>query len=87
MSCCWICTACKDNEFVQDEFTCKACELGWWPDKELAGKAHNTGSREQHKLHTMNFKTVLLFIIPADPQFFIMETLIGLIQLFYSVFH
>ncbi|TNN78270.1 Metabotropic glutamate receptor 1 [Liparis tanakae] len=37
VSCCWICTACKDNEFVQDEFTCKACELGWWPDGELHG--------------------------------------------------
>ncbi|KAM8913449.1 metabotropic glutamate receptor 1b isoform 5-T5 [Spinachia spinachia] len=37
VSCCWICTACKDNEVVQDEFTCKACELGWWPDEELEG--------------------------------------------------
>lgn len=37
VSCCWICTACKDNEYVQDEFTCKACELGWWPDRELEG--------------------------------------------------
>ncbi|XP_036003278.1 metabotropic glutamate receptor 1 isoform X2 [Fundulus heteroclitus] len=37
VSCCWICTTCKDNEYVQDEFTCKACELGWWPDEELAG--------------------------------------------------
>ncbi|AWP20069.1 putative metabotropic glutamate receptor 1 [Scophthalmus maximus] len=36
VSCCWICTTCKDNEYVQDEFTCKACELGWWPDDELA---------------------------------------------------
>ncbi|XP_024146865.1 metabotropic glutamate receptor 1 isoform X2 [Oryzias melastigma] len=36
VSCCWICTTCKDNEYVQDEFTCKACELGWWPDEELA---------------------------------------------------
>ncbi|KAA0710843.1 Metabotropic glutamate receptor 1 [Triplophysa tibetana] len=35
VSCCWICTACKDNEYVQDEFTCKTCELGWWPDDEL----------------------------------------------------
>ncbi|TRY83460.1 hypothetical protein DNTS_016205 [Danionella cerebrum] len=35
VSCCWICTPCKDNEYVQDEFTCKACELGWWPDEEL----------------------------------------------------
>lgn len=24
---------------VQDEFTCKACDLGWWPDAELAGNA------------------------------------------------
>ncbi|XP_028995156.1 metabotropic glutamate receptor 1b isoform X2 [Betta splendens] len=37
VSCCWICTACKDNEYVQDEFTCKACDLGWWPDNELEG--------------------------------------------------
>ncbi|XP_072535124.1 metabotropic glutamate receptor 1 isoform X1 [Salminus brasiliensis] len=37
VSCCWICTTCKDNEYVQDEFTCKACDLGWWPDDELAG--------------------------------------------------
>ncbi|KAG5846489.1 hypothetical protein ANANG_G00115510 [Anguilla anguilla] len=35
VSCCWICTTCKDNEYVQDEFTCKACELGWWPDQDL----------------------------------------------------
>lgn len=38
VSCCWICTTCKDNEYVQDEFTCKACELGWWPDEELEGR-------------------------------------------------
>ncbi|NXP49195.1 GRM1 protein, partial [Heliornis fulica] len=37
VSCCWICTACKENEFVQDEFTCKACELGWWPNTDLTG--------------------------------------------------
>ncbi|KAK1889356.1 Metabotropic glutamate receptor 1 [Dissostichus eleginoides] len=37
VSCCWICTTCKDNEYVQDEFTCKACELGWWPDDYLEG--------------------------------------------------
>nr|XP_056708619.1 metabotropic glutamate receptor 1 isoform X1 [Euleptes europaea] len=37
VSCCWICTACKENEFVQDEFTCKACELGWWPNPGLTG--------------------------------------------------
>ena len=44
VSCCWICTACKENEFVQDEFTCRACDLGWWPNAELTGRtrlAHN----------------------------------------------
>ncbi|XP_076129316.1 metabotropic glutamate receptor 1-like [Alosa pseudoharengus] len=35
VSCCWICTTCKDNEIVQDEFTCRACDLGWWPDEDL----------------------------------------------------
>lgn len=38
VSCCWICTACKENEYVQDEFTCKACDLGWWPNAELTGR-------------------------------------------------
>ncbi|XP_038618259.1 metabotropic glutamate receptor 1 [Tachyglossus aculeatus] len=37
VSCCWICTACKENEYVQDEFTCKACDLGWWPNTDLTG--------------------------------------------------
>ncbi|XP_069462798.1 metabotropic glutamate receptor 1 isoform X2 [Ambystoma mexicanum] len=39
VSCCWICTPCKENEYVQDEFTCKACDLGWWPTLELMGCA------------------------------------------------
>ncbi|XP_069091252.1 metabotropic glutamate receptor 1 [Pleurodeles waltl] len=39
VSCCWICTPCKENEYVQDEFTCKACDLGWWPTLELTGCA------------------------------------------------
>lgn len=43
VSCCWICTTCKDNEYVQDEFTCKACELGWWPDEELEGRRKTRG--------------------------------------------
>ncbi|OCT79935.1 hypothetical protein XELAEV_18026749mg [Xenopus laevis] len=37
VSCCWICTPCKENEFVQDEFTCKACDLGAWPNAGLTG--------------------------------------------------
>lgn len=46
VSCCWICTTCKDNEYVQDEFTCKACELGWWPDDELAGRRNKSTHSE-----------------------------------------
>ncbi|XP_061484863.1 metabotropic glutamate receptor 5 isoform X2 [Rhineura floridana] len=37
VSCCWTCTPCKENEFVFDEYTCKACELGSWPSHDLTG--------------------------------------------------
>ncbi|XP_044297960.1 metabotropic glutamate receptor 5 isoform X3 [Varanus komodoensis] len=37
VSCCWTCTRCKENEFVFDEYTCKACELGSWPNHDLTG--------------------------------------------------
>lgn len=37
VSCCWTCTLCKENEFVFDEYTCKACELGSWPNYDLTG--------------------------------------------------
>uniref|UniRef100_A0ABM5FW82 Metabotropic glutamate receptor 5 isoform X2 n=1 Tax=Pogona vitticeps TaxID=103695 RepID=A0ABM5FW82_9SAUR len=37
VSCCWTCTRCKENEFVSDEYTCKACDLGSWPNDDLTG--------------------------------------------------
>nr|XP_032832666.1 metabotropic glutamate receptor 5-like [Petromyzon marinus] len=37
LSCCWVCTPCKDNEIVQDDFTCLACRQGSWPDHDLKG--------------------------------------------------
>ncbi|XP_077360646.1 glutamate receptor, metabotropic 5a isoform X2 [Festucalex cinctus] len=37
VSCCWTCTPCKDNEFVFDEYTCRACLLGSWPTDDLRG--------------------------------------------------
>ncbi|CAM5075302.1 unnamed protein product [Eretmochelys imbricata] len=37
VSCCWTCTPCKENEFVSDEYTCKACQLGSWPTYDLTG--------------------------------------------------
>ncbi|KAK2828356.1 hypothetical protein Q5P01_019390 [Channa striata] len=38
VSCCWTCTPCKDNEYVFDEYTCRACLLGSWPTDDLTGK-------------------------------------------------
>ncbi|XP_033114631.1 metabotropic glutamate receptor 2-like [Anneissia japonica] len=35
--CCWICFPCSENEFLVDEFTCKKCKLGDWPNKEKTG--------------------------------------------------
>lgn len=37
VSCCWTCTPCKENEFVFDEYTCRACDLGSWPNDDLTG--------------------------------------------------
>ncbi|KAM6293371.1 metabotropic glutamate receptor 5 isoform 1-T1 [Porphyrio hochstetteri] len=37
VSCCWTCTPCKENEYVSDEYTCKACQLGSWPNDDLTG--------------------------------------------------
>ncbi|KAL0973448.1 hypothetical protein UPYG_G00203790 [Umbra pygmaea] len=37
VSCCWTCTPCKENEFVFDEYTCRACDLGSWPTFDLTG--------------------------------------------------
>eukprot|EP00062_Callorhinchus_milii_P001951 gi/632937633/ref/XP_007900488.1/ PREDICTED: metabotropic glutamate receptor 5 [Callorhinchus milii] len=37
VSCCWTCTPCKENEFPFDEYTCKACPQGAWPNEELTG--------------------------------------------------
>ncbi|GAU92916.1 hypothetical protein RvY_04932-2 [Ramazzottius varieornatus] len=35
VKCCWVCTACKLNEFLLDEFTCEACPPGWLPNENL----------------------------------------------------
>ncbi|XP_067113777.1 metabotropic glutamate receptor 5-like [Osmerus mordax] len=37
VSCCWTCTPCKENEYVFDEYTCRACDLGAWPTDDLTG--------------------------------------------------
>ena len=38
VKCCWVCSACKLNEFLLDEFTCEACPPGWLPNENLTGK-------------------------------------------------
>ncbi|GFT22423.1 metabotropic glutamate receptor 1 [Trichonephila clavipes] len=35
VKCCWVCVACKENQYLEDEFTCKDCDLGWWPNDNL----------------------------------------------------
>ncbi|KAM4650917.1 metabotropic glutamate receptor 2 isoform 2-T2 [Discoglossus pictus] len=35
--CCWICIPCQPHEFLLDQFTCKDCGLGYWPNEELTG--------------------------------------------------
>ncbi|KAI4905617.1 hypothetical protein NFI96_022334 [Prochilodus magdalenae] len=44
VSCCWTCTPCKENEFVFDEYTCRACELGSWPTHDLTGASYDFGA-------------------------------------------
>lgn len=36
-TCCWICTKCQPHEYLKDEFTCKACESGFWPYEDKDG--------------------------------------------------
>ncbi|KAM6474534.1 metabotropic glutamate receptor 2 isoform 1-T1 [Liasis olivaceus] len=35
--CCWICIPCQPYEFLLDEFTCRDCGLGYWPNRTLNG--------------------------------------------------
>ncbi|XP_077977651.1 metabotropic glutamate receptor 1-like [Glandiceps talaboti] len=35
--CCWVCTPCKDNEYLLDDFSCVACGEGRWPNDSLTG--------------------------------------------------
>lgn len=39
VKCCWVCVACRPNEYLFDEFKCKACQKGWWPNWEQTGKS------------------------------------------------
>ncbi|XP_043835102.1 metabotropic glutamate receptor 2 isoform X1 [Dromiciops gliroides] len=35
--CCWLCIPCQPYEYLQDEFTCTDCGLGYWPNASLSG--------------------------------------------------
>lgn len=40
VKCCWVCVPCQRNQFLEDEYTCKDCPLGWWPKDDLtSGKS------------------------------------------------
>ncbi|XP_038078721.1 metabotropic glutamate receptor 1-like [Patiria miniata] len=34
--CCWACVPCKTNQIMVDEFTCKECAKGQWPNENLS---------------------------------------------------
>lgn len=34
VKCCWVCVACRPHEYLYDEFKCKACDKGWWPNAQ-----------------------------------------------------
>ena len=33
--CCWACFPCHEFQYLEDDFTCKDCPLGWWPHEDL----------------------------------------------------
>ena len=35
--CCWVCITCKPWEYLENEFTCRECEIGFWPTEDLSG--------------------------------------------------
>ncbi|XP_022098848.1 metabotropic glutamate receptor 3-like [Acanthaster planci] len=35
--CCWLCTACRPYQYVENEHRCRDCEKGYWPIKNLSG--------------------------------------------------
>ncbi|GLJ59011.1 hypothetical protein SUGI_1488380 [Cryptomeria japonica] len=39
VKCCWVCVPCRPNEYLFNEFKCKACEKGWWPNAVQTGKS------------------------------------------------
>ena len=32
-TCCWVCNTCLDYEYMMDEYTCKDCGVGRWPNR------------------------------------------------------
>jgi len=35
VQCCWVCVPCHRNQYLQDEYTCVDCPLGWWPNADM----------------------------------------------------
>ena len=37
MKCCWVCIACRENQYMKNEYTCENCPIGWRPSNNLTG--------------------------------------------------
>ncbi|RWS00267.1 metabotropic glutamate receptor 1-like protein, partial [Dinothrombium tinctorium] len=37
VKCCWVCVPCHENQYLEDEYRCKNCSLGWGPNENLTG--------------------------------------------------
>lgn len=37
VKCCWVCVPCRPREYLFDEFKCRACDKGWWPNADQTG--------------------------------------------------
>ena len=33
--CCWMCINCQPWEYLQNEYTCRPCDIGYWPTDDL----------------------------------------------------
>ncbi|XP_072181620.1 metabotropic glutamate receptor 3-like [Diadema setosum] len=35
--CCWVCIRCKPREYLENEYNCQPCDVGYWPTADLTG--------------------------------------------------
>lgn len=42
VKCCWVCVPCQRNQYLEDDYTCIDCPLGWWPNQDLTSGKKTT---------------------------------------------